>query len=53
MDDNQIQRLLVQKFEPGNVFRFASPTPVLSDALAAAKPVLYVRLSDDPSEDLV
>ena len=52
MNDRQIQRILVQKFEPGNVFEFALPGPVLGDALSRPKPVLYVRISDDPFEDL-
>lgn len=53
MDDRQIERILVQKFEPGNVFVFGSPSAVLADALNKAKPVLYIRLSDTPFEDLV
>src|SRR5438105_439711 len=52
MDDRQIQRILVQKFEPGNVFEFGSPSPTLQDALNRPKPVLYIRLSDEPFEDL-
>lgn len=53
MSDRQIQRILIQKFEPGNVFEFASPSVTLQDALSRAKPLLYIRLSDDPFEDLV
>ena len=53
MDDRQVQRVLVQKFEPGNVFRFSRPSPMLGNALERPKPVLYIRLSDDPFEDLV
>src|SRR5215510_2232162 len=52
MDDRQIQRIVIQKFEPGNVFEFASPSPTLQDALTRPKPVLYIRLSDDPFEEL-
>ena len=52
VDDRQVHRVLVQKFEPGNVFGFEAPSPILQDALGTAKPVLYVRLSDDPFEDL-
>jgi hypothetical protein len=43
----------VQKFEPGNVFPFSSPSRGLEAALSRAKPVLYVRLSNDPFEDLI
>ena len=52
LSDRQIQRISVQKFEPGNVFRFDAPSPILQDAINRAKPVLYVRISDDPFEDL-
>jgi crossover junction endodeoxyribonuclease RusA len=52
MNDQQIQRILVQKFEPGAVFAFSSPSPVLQDALNRPKPVLYISLSNDPFEDL-
>jgi Holliday junction resolvase RusA-like endonuclease len=53
LDDRQIQRVLVQKFEPGNVFSFTRPSPMLGNVLEQPKPALYVRLSDDPFEDLV
>ena len=52
VDDHQVQRLLVQKFEPNNIFAFASPSRVLSYALERMKPILYVRISDDPFEEL-
>ncbi len=52
VDDRQIHRVLVQKFEPGNVFGFGAPSPTLQDALNRAKPLLYIRLSIDPFEDL-
>ena len=52
MDDRQIERILVQKFEPETPFEFGSPTTVLQDALNRRKPVLYIRLSDDPYEGL-
>jgi crossover junction endodeoxyribonuclease RusA len=51
MDDAQVERVLVQKFEPGVEFQFTAPTPTLARAVDHAKPVLYVRLSADPFED--
>jgi crossover junction endodeoxyribonuclease RusA len=51
-DDSQVERVLVQKFEPGNVFGFSSPSAVLEGTLSRLEPVLYIRLSDDPFEDL-
>lgn len=50
IDDHQIHRIVVQKFEAETV-RFASPSPTLRQALNTSKRVLYVRLSDDPYED--
>ena len=52
IDDRQIERIVVQKFEPGNVFGFTNPTDILLDALTGSTPVLYVRISTDPFEDL-
>lgn len=52
IDDNQVERVVVQKFEPGNVFDFARPTATFAQALTGPKPVLYVRISDEPFEEL-
>ena len=52
MDDRQVERIVVQKFEPPSAFEFGSPSSVLADALSRPKPLLYVRLTDDPYEDL-
>jgi hypothetical protein len=52
IDDKQVERVVVQKFEPGNVFSFSRPTPTFARALAGPKPALYVRVSNDPFEEL-
>lgn len=52
LDDAQVERVVVQKFEPGNVFGFTSPSATLQEALSRPKPVLYIRVSDNPFEDL-
>lgn len=52
LDDRQIQRVVVQKFEPGNVFEFSGPSETLLQAATGIKPALYVRLSSDPFEEL-
>lgn len=52
-DDRQVERVWVQKFEPGRIFQFASPSETLAEALTSEKPLLFVRLGDDPSEGLV
>ena len=52
VDDAQVERVVVQKFEPGNLFSFSNPSPAVVDAITGPKPVLYVRVSDDPFEEL-
>jgi crossover junction endodeoxyribonuclease RusA len=52
LDDSQVERVVVQKFEPGNVFAFSAPSSTLEDAMKRPKPLLYVRLSDNPHEEL-
>lgn len=53
IDDSQVERVVVQKFEPNNTFAFASPSLALARALEGLKPMLYVRVSCDPFEDLL
>jgi crossover junction endodeoxyribonuclease RusA len=52
INDAQIRRILVQKFEPQDSVKFVSPSPALQDALNKSASMLYIRLSDDPYEDL-
>ncbi len=52
IDDKQVERVVVQKFEPANIFNFERPTTTFVKALTHAKPVLYVRISNDPFEEL-
>lgn len=51
-DDRLIERIVVQKFEPGRVFPFQNPSASLLKALDADRPVLYVRLTDDLHAEL-
>jgi crossover junction endodeoxyribonuclease RusA len=51
-DDRQVERVVIQKFEPERLFSFAAPSEVLANALFGPKPVVYIRLSDDPFEEL-
>jgi crossover junction endodeoxyribonuclease RusA len=48
LDDSQVERIVIQKFDPGNVFSFTHPTATFVQALGGSKPVLYVRISSDP-----
>lgn len=52
IDDGQVERVVVQKFEPGNAFTFQKPTVRLSEALEGDRPLLYVRISSNPHEEL-
>ncbi len=52
VDDAQIERILVQRFEPDNIFPFAAPSPLLEQAMNDPKPLIYVRVSTDPFEEL-
>lgn len=51
-DDEVIERIVAQKFEPGRVFAFSNPSDVLRSALGAGEPVVYIRVTDDLHEGL-
>lgn len=51
-DDAQIERVVVQKFERGRIFSFTDPSDTLAACLLGPKPALYVRVSNDPFEEL-
>lgn len=46
-DDRYVERVTVQKFEPGLDWDFANPSDQLLAALEAGPPVVYVRIDDD------
>ncbi len=52
IDDKQIERVWVQRFEPDRVFPFSRPSMVLAAALAGEKPLLFIRIGDDLAEGL-
>ena len=52
IDDRQVERVVVQKFEPDNIFTFSNPSETLVAALATEGSVVYIRVTDDPYEDL-
>ncbi len=47
--DRLIERVIVQKFEPGIEVVFHSLTPTLEQALETDPPVIYIRIDDDLS----
>lgn len=52
VDDRQVERVVVQKFEPERIFSFSAPSPALVDALAVEGPAVYIRVSENPHEEL-
>jgi crossover junction endodeoxyribonuclease RusA len=48
-DDRLLERIIVQKFEPGVESVFHSLTPTLERAAEAARPVIYIRIDDNLS----
>ena len=51
-DDELVERVVIQKFEPGRAFAFSNPTGTLLGALEAREPVVYIRVTNDLYEDL-
>jgi crossover junction endodeoxyribonuclease RusA len=57
VDDQQVERVWVQKFEPGGDTVFNDPSSVLANAILAnailgVRPLLFVRVTNDPKEGL-
>lgn len=51
-DDEIVERVVVQKFEPERIFAFQDPSAILLSALEAEEPVVYVRVTGDVHEEL-
>jgi crossover junction endodeoxyribonuclease RusA len=52
-DDHQIDRVVVQRFDPDATFEFTDPSATLEKALFSPESALYVKISNDPYEDLL
>lgn len=52
VDDELIDRLIVQRFDPDGTHSFASPSETLVAAMANKDPVLYIKLAEVPLEDI-
>lgn len=51
IDDRQVERLVVQKFEPERLFTFSDPSGELSDAFEADRPRVYLAIKgSEPGE---
>ena len=47
LDDKQVERVVVQKFEADRLLTFRAPTPVLASCIAGPRPALYIHLTTD------
>ena len=52
LDDKQVERLVVQKFEPGRLFTFTSPSPKLAEKIDAAGPRVYLQIDVSAAGEL-
>jgi crossover junction endodeoxyribonuclease RusA len=52
IDDKQVERVVAQKFDEGRLFRFDNPSSELNAAITGQKPLIYVKVSDRPQEEL-
>lgn len=51
-DDQQIDRLVVQRFPTSLFSPFAAPSDVLVTAMARTEPTLYIRIAEAPTQDI-
>ncbi|WP_128566478.1 RusA family crossover junction endodeoxyribonuclease [Methylobacterium crusticola] len=49
LNDRVIERVIVQKIEPGIIAEFSSITEKLEEAIGVEPPVVYIRIDDDLS----
>lgn len=47
LDDNQVERIVAQKFEPQEDWDIGEPSLQLAKVLDVKPPVIYVRVDDD------
>jgi crossover junction endodeoxyribonuclease RusA len=53
LDDDLIDRVVVQRFDPMESFTFASPSELLVAAMASDEPVLYIRITEVSLQDVI
>jgi hypothetical protein len=53
IDDDQVERIVMQKFEAGRIFAFRDPSEALTACMLGPKPATYIRVSKDPYEELL
>ncbi len=52
LDDDLVDRIVVQRFDPTGSFTVASPSETLVAAMVMRQPVLYIRLAELSLEDV-
>lgn len=50
VDDRQVQRRDVRRYEPGIVFAFDNPSPTLASAIERDGPCVYIKVDDTLSQ---
>ena len=53
LDDELIDRVLVQRFSPDDSVTFASPSETLVSAMALREPALYIKITGVQVEDVI
>jgi crossover junction endodeoxyribonuclease RusA len=53
LDDQQVERLIVQKFEPGRLFTFTSPSPRLAETIDADGPRVYLQVDESTAGEVI
>ncbi len=48
-DDECIEKVVSQRFDPDVTWLFSAPSPTLQTAIGTEKPVVYIRLEDHPA----
>lgn len=48
LDDKYVAMVVVRKIDPGQAVVTTNPTTTLVSALTGPKPIVYIRISDDP-----
>lgn len=51
-DDSIVERVTAQKFETGRLAKWSNPSTTLFGAISGQKPLTYVKVSEEPHEDI-
>jgi Holliday junction resolvase RusA-like endonuclease len=51
LDDDRVDRLLVQRFDPVSPCKIINPSATLRSAIGASQPIVYIRIEDEPNRE--